>query len=205
MEQHKRFVYRDRWRWIEAPPASAEMDIEGFAIECRVSISNAEVRGFQQAVQENDGKRLMRTADYLTMLAEINKGREAIRENADLTPEERRKAFEASRDKNAAESDKFRDDLMLIDRDLWELAASHIRAWNAATLDDNDEVVDVPAPSIGGVESFDALDPQMASWAAHVVVDAYRQGKAVSGPSKQPASTPELTQEQSDGSETEGE
>ena len=205
MEQHKRFVYRDRWRWIEAPPASAEMDIEGFAIECRVSISNAEVRGFQQAVQENDGKRLMRTADYLTMLAEINKGREAIRENADLTPEERRKAFEESRDKNAAESDKFRDDLMLIDRDVWELAASHIRAWNAATLDDNDEVVDVPAPSIGGVESFDALDPQMASWAAHVVVDAYRQGKAVSGPSKQPANTPEPTQEQSDGSETESE
>ncbi len=205
MEQHKRFVYRDRWRWIEAPPASAEMDIEGFAIECRVSISNAEVRGFQQAVQENDGKRLMRTADYLTMLAEINKGREAIRENADLTPEERRKAFEASRDKNAAESDRFRDDLMMIDRDLWELAAPHIRAWNAATLDDNDEVVDVPAPSIGGVESFDALDPQMASWAAHVVVDAYRQGKAVSGPSKQPANTPEPTQEQSDGSGTESE
>ena len=205
MEQHKRFVYRDRWRWIEAPPASAEMDIEGFAIECRVSISNAEVRGFQQAVQENDGKRLMRTADYLTMLAEINKGREAIRENAELTPDERRKAFEESRDKNAAESDKFRDDLMLIDRDLWELAAPHIRAWNAATLDDNDEVVDVPAPSIGGVESFDALDPQMASWAAHVIVDAYRQGKAVSGPSKQPANTPEPTQEQSDGSGTESE
>jgi hypothetical protein len=91
---------------------------------------------------------------------------------------------------------------------LWELAAPHIRAWNAATLNedyefDGEQYVDLPPPSVGGVESFDALDPQMASWAAHVVVDAYRQGKAVSGPSKQPANTPEPTQEQSDGSGTE--
>ena len=67
MEPHKKFVYRDRWRWIEAPPATEELDIEGFAIECRVSISNAEVRGIAEAVQENDGKRLMRSAEAMKL------------------------------------------------------------------------------------------------------------------------------------------
>lgn len=88
-------------------------------------------------------------------------------------------------------------DLEQIVIDRYLLVAPHIHRWNLHTMTDAGEIVPVPTPREGGMETLVQIDADLVGWLVHVTLQAYRlgfvPGSATSGASPEPTPAPNAT------------
>lgn len=195
------FVFGDRWTWVAAPPVSDGFDIEGFEIEVRVSLSNADVKAFQESLVDIDSRLVDHGSRFFFDLDVLQAERKKLFDPENkLSPTERDKQIERNREAVTALRRQFNKDQRAIMVEKYEMVAPHIRDWNAYVPADNELGYEKVAPPIkGGAASLEAIDPNMANWAANRICDAWRLGKSITGTLRPSESTLELSQERKGG------
>lgn len=181
------FVFAERWRWLQAPAVSEGVDIEGFEAEVRVSLSNADLQAFKTRLMDIDTRRVELNTTFSNLLGDLVEERTSLMAGAKegkphYSPEERDKRLEKNRMavQEAREKKDEKERVLMLER--FELAAPHIRQWNACVPSDNAlGYEEIPPPIDGGAASLEAINPQMAAWVTNSICDAWRLGKSLTG------------------------
>lgn len=187
------FVFGDRWRWIDAPAMTNGIDIEGFAVEVKISLPNGELRAFQDALVDIDQRYVDLNGKFLIDIQHLQDERLKLMErSADgepyLSDDTRTERLEKNSDavKKLRDARTVAEDALM--REKFALAAPHIRDWNAYdVLPDGELGEKVEPPRTGGAASLEYINPQMANWAVSTICNAWRLGKSLT-PNVMPSS-----------------
>lgn len=190
------FVVGGRFVWLDAPAANETTDIEGFSAEVRISLTNAELREFQQALVDVDGRRVDANALLLIEMQGLqNERTEILSDENTRSTAQRTKDLERNREKIGVLRKKRQEREDALQRELYALAAPHIRDWNACTIGADGEPVKIDPPIIGGAASLEAVEDNAAVWVVNRICDAWRLGKSLTANSMPSKNTLALSQE----------